>query len=168
MRRECWEHFPHHRLQRLQRKPIVSDPSMHHGTCVTHMPWCMLGSLTCGGGENVPGAHATHNFKYLARGPWHSLPMEPKYSMASCAGPWYIQWPWDSNMSWSNWRKMEYQGWCMENTMVRPWQDSLRRKLIDEFIGLKFPNQQKPYMTNPSHFVNFVTPSADKKIYLDN
>ena len=39
----------------LQRKPIVSDPGMHYGTCVTHVPWCMLGSLTRGGGENVPG-----------------------------------------------------------------------------------------------------------------
>ena len=28
---------------------------MHHGTCVTHVPWCMSGSLTRGGGENVPG-----------------------------------------------------------------------------------------------------------------
>ena len=28
---------------------------MHHGTCVTHVPWCMPGSLTCGDGENVPG-----------------------------------------------------------------------------------------------------------------
>ena len=26
--------------------PRVSDPDMHHGTCVTHVPWCMLGSLT--------------------------------------------------------------------------------------------------------------------------
>ena len=24
----------------------VSDPDMHHGTCVTHVSWCMLGSLT--------------------------------------------------------------------------------------------------------------------------
>ena len=23
----------------------VSDPDMHHGTCVMHVPWCMLGSL---------------------------------------------------------------------------------------------------------------------------
>ena len=44
--------FPRHRLQ---RKPLVSDPGMHHGTCVTHVPWCMSGSLTRGGGENVPG-----------------------------------------------------------------------------------------------------------------
>ena len=24
----------------------VSDPNRHHGTCVTHVAWCMLGSLT--------------------------------------------------------------------------------------------------------------------------
>ena len=28
--------------------PQVSDPDMHHGTCVTHVPWCMPGSLTIG------------------------------------------------------------------------------------------------------------------------
>ena len=26
----------------------VSDPNMRHGTSVTHVPWCMPGSLTCG------------------------------------------------------------------------------------------------------------------------
>ena len=57
---------------RLQRKPLVSDPDMHHGTCVTHVPWCISGSLNRGGGENVPGipgASATRNFSYLVRGP---------------------------------------------------------------------------------------------------
>ena len=39
----------------FKRKPLVSDPGMHHGTCVTHVPWCMSGSLICGDGENVPG-----------------------------------------------------------------------------------------------------------------
>ena len=24
----------------------VSNPNMHHGTCVMHVPWCMLGTLT--------------------------------------------------------------------------------------------------------------------------
>ena len=28
--------------------PQVNDPDMHHGTCVTHVPWCMPGSLTIG------------------------------------------------------------------------------------------------------------------------
>ena len=26
----------------------ASDPDMHHGTCVTHVPWCMPWSLTSG------------------------------------------------------------------------------------------------------------------------
>ena len=41
--------------RRFQRKPLVSYPGMHHGTCVTHVPWCMSGSLACSDGENVPG-----------------------------------------------------------------------------------------------------------------
>ena len=28
--------------------PQVNDPNMHQGTCVAHVPWCMLGSLTSG------------------------------------------------------------------------------------------------------------------------
>ena len=45
------ERFPRHRLQ---RKPSVSDPGMHHGT------WCMSGSLTHGDGKTFPvlPAHA--------------------------------------------------------------------------------------------------------------
>ena len=38
-----------------QRKPLVSNPGMHHGTCVTHVPWCISGSLIRSDGENVPG-----------------------------------------------------------------------------------------------------------------
>ena len=58
--------------------PQVRDPDMHHGTCVTHVPWCMSGSLISGflwsrrrGGNvpGIPGACASHNFTYLARGP---------------------------------------------------------------------------------------------------
>ena len=40
---------------------------------LAHVPWCMSGSLTRGGGENVPGipgAGATRNFTYLVRSPW--------------------------------------------------------------------------------------------------
>ena len=40
--------FPRHWLQ---RKPLVSDADMHHGTCVSHVPRCMSGSLIHGGGE---------------------------------------------------------------------------------------------------------------------
>ena len=40
---------------RFQRNPPVNDPGMHHGTCVTHVPWYMSGSLNRGGGEKVHG-----------------------------------------------------------------------------------------------------------------
>ena len=51
MRRECRERFPRHQLQ---RKLLVNDADMHHGRCVTHVPWCTSGSLTHGGGETFP------------------------------------------------------------------------------------------------------------------
>ena len=51
MRRECRDRFPRHRFK---RKSLVSEPGMHHGTCVTYVPWCMSRSLTRGGGVNVP------------------------------------------------------------------------------------------------------------------
>ena len=48
---------------------------------MTHVPWCMSGSLTRGGGENVssiPGTYVTRNFTYLVRGLciWTGTPME--------------------------------------------------------------------------------------------
>ena len=57
--------------------PRVSDPDMHHSTGVTHVPWCMPGSLTNGFLWNrwqekipgIPGACASPNFAYLVRGP---------------------------------------------------------------------------------------------------
>ena len=54
----------------------VSDPDMHHGTCRTHVSWCLPGLAVffeVGGGGNVPGipgACATHNFTYLVRSPF--------------------------------------------------------------------------------------------------
>ena len=58
--------------------PRVSNPDMHHGTCVTHVPWCMSGSLTSGflwsrwRGKRYRHSRCmrTPNFPYLARGPY--------------------------------------------------------------------------------------------------
>ena len=55
----------------FKRKPLISDPGMHHGKCLMHVSWCMSGSLSHGGKENVPGipgACATRNSTYLVRG----------------------------------------------------------------------------------------------------
>ena len=70
-RRECRERFP--------CQPRVSSPDMHHGTCVTHVPWCMPGSLTSGflwsrwrgKRSDIPCTCAHRSFAYLARGPWN-------------------------------------------------------------------------------------------------
>ena len=47
--------------------PRVSDPDTYHGTCVTHVPWCMTGSLTSGflwsrrGGKRSRRSRRMHN-----------------------------------------------------------------------------------------------------------
>ena len=73
----------------------VSDPDMHHGTCVTHMPWCMPGSLTSGlfeiGGEEsfpgIPGACTSRIFTYLVKGPCNVIAphQNAKGSWCHCA-----------------------------------------------------------------------------------
>ena len=64
---DAWNVFPC--SHRLQRKPLVSDPGMHHGMCVTHMSWSMSRPLTHDGAYNG-------NFTYLTRGPcmYHAKP----------------------------------------------------------------------------------------------
>ena len=75
----------------------ASYPDMHHGTCVTHVPWCMPGSLTndfpleSAVRENVPGipgACATRNVTYLVRGPCTN-----PITVASCLAPWRLKSP---------------------------------------------------------------------------
>ena len=85
MRWECRERFPRYRLPRTR---LVSDPGMHHGTCVTHVPWCMSESLTRGDGANVPGIPitcTTRNFRYLARGPW-----DMQSDVSTCGTLWNV------------------------------------------------------------------------------
>ena len=58
--------------------PRVSDPDMHHGMCVTHVPWCMSGSQTCGllwsrwrgkRSRHSRRMRTTCTFTYMVRGP---------------------------------------------------------------------------------------------------
>ena len=96
-RRVCRERFPHHRLQ---RKWLVSDSGMYPGTCVTHVPWCMSGSLTSRSGENTPGilgACATRNVTYLVKGLlyWNGLPSIPgnkRFNQITLPFPNFLGW----------------------------------------------------------------------------
>ena len=54
--------------------PWVSEPDMHHGTCVTHVPWCMPGSLTSGflwsrwRGKRSRHSRRMHNLQFYVSG----------------------------------------------------------------------------------------------------
>ena len=55
--------------------PRVSDPDMHQGTCVKHMPCCMPGSLTNGfflsrwRGKHSRHSQRMHNLQFYVSGP---------------------------------------------------------------------------------------------------
>ena len=59
----------------------ASDPDMHHGACVTHVPWCKPGSLTSGffwnrrRGNTFPAFPSMRNLQYYVSGKrpmrWH-------------------------------------------------------------------------------------------------
>ena len=64
--------------RRLQRKPLVSDLGMHHGTCVTHMRDVCRDRLPAVAGKCSRHSRCmrTRNFTYLVRGPCHSANQE--------------------------------------------------------------------------------------------
>ena len=101
--------FPRHGLQ---TKPLVNDPGMHRGAWVTHVPWCLSGSLTRGGGEKrsrhsrcmrnpqfyVPGMRPMHRLTVClphvaARwlGKCHMLPLTPWNADIMCIDV-YLTW----------------------------------------------------------------------------
>ena len=61
--------------------PRVSHPDLHQGSSVTHVPWCMPGSLTSGflwsqwwgNVPDIPGVNAACNITYLVRGPYNHI-----------------------------------------------------------------------------------------------
>ena len=63
--------------------PQVTDPGMHHGTCVTHVPWCMPESLTSGflwnwrRGKRSRHSRRMRNLQFCVSG---KRPINPNFS----------------------------------------------------------------------------------------
>ena len=132
---------------RLQRKLLVSDPDMHHGTCVTHVPWCMSGSLNRGGGENVPGipgACATHNITYPPRGPWGAnLIMDNSETGGiGLAGERFIRYQ-QSKYEFPDLTIRKVMWWCVNNVRqcIKLWLSYLHRLLMNTICSL--PKQKE-------------------------
>ena len=76
--------------------PPVSDSDMHQGTCVTHMPWCMLGSLTSSflwslwWGKYSQHSQSMCNPQFYVSG---------KRPMDCCSGAWITK----TNLCWYPW-----------------------------------------------------------------
>ena len=96
--------------------PRVSDIDMHHGTCVTHVPWCMPGSITNDflwsrwreKRPGIPGACASRNFRYLVRG---SLLCHLKHVWNKMTKVMH-------NLHWLNWRPYRLGVECIENDVL--------------------------------------------------
>ena len=62
--------------------PRVSDPHIHHGTCMTHVPWCRSGSLTSGfllksvAGKPFPASRCMRKTQFSVSS---KRPMVPKF-----------------------------------------------------------------------------------------
>ena len=63
---------------------LIIDPDLHHGTCVTHVPWCIPGSLTSGflwsrwrgNVPGIPGACATRNLRIWYETHWTLMTLQ--------------------------------------------------------------------------------------------
>ena len=68
--------------------PQVSNPNMHHGMCVTHVPWCMSGLLTSGflwsrwRGKRSRHSRRMHNPQFYVSG---KRPIEHGPAPISCS-----------------------------------------------------------------------------------
>ena len=127
MRRECRERFPY---RHLQRKPLAGNPGMHHGTCVTHVPWYMSGSLTCGGGKTfpaLPSACTTRDFTYLVRGPFHTY-------LAKCMAAFIKR-----HVSWSK-KKHAWLGHLAKTLVPVTWMCVLKPRPYRRYRGMDGTN----------------------------
>ena len=95
--------------------PQVSDPDMHHGTCVTHVPWCMPGSPTSGfiwnrrRGETIPAFPARmRNLQFYVSG---KRPMMWWERWLSTSWIFHLLWVWGNRSFHNEWMLFVNMRW---------------------------------------------------------
>ena len=77
----------------------ISDTDMHHGTCVTHVPWCMPGSQTSGflwsrwRGKRSGHSQRMHNLQFYVSGNCNNM----THSFMTKAYSYFVHWSWKLN-----------------------------------------------------------------------
>ena len=147
--------------------PRVSDPDMHHNTCVTHVPWCMPGSLTSGflwswwRGKYSRHSRRMHNPQFYVSG---KRPM-PSCVMMSSWKYWAVWEGEPTNTNETNGLLMGYHwnivcsvdiAWCNQND-IRVERDGVCW-WSDTYLGLKHRSNEKG-IGNSSHTSQSTLPS---------
>ena len=70
--------------------PQFSNPDIHHGTCITHMPWCMLGSQTRGVPWSRCCGKCSQHFPRMHNPQFYVTGKRPMYMFAVLYYSWHI------------------------------------------------------------------------------
>ena len=109
--------------------PWVSNPDMHHGTCVTHVPWCMSRSLTSGflwirwRGKRSRHSRRMRNLQFYISGKRPIVPLQPP--------PHKHPHPHHYTTMHPNPVTLWYEKSNASNNMIIKWKQIIKRNRID-------------------------------------
>ena len=116
-------------------KPLIRNPGMHHGTCVTHVPWCMSGSLTCGGrGKRSRHSRRMHNPQFYVSG---KRPMVARMSWL-CSRCWWAPWTSKCNVTDACCDKVTYPGREPPSRTTLSWSKIMLRPAQLDPLGISW------------------------------
>ena len=135
--------------------PLVSDPDMHHGTCLTHVPGCMPGSLTSGflwsrwHGKRSRHSQRMRNPRFYESG---ERPMEHWFDRTAVVGN-------DPYMRWNG------EQWLWSACMICHCQHAwwTHTEVLNQFAGkmlwkLMEANQNAEYFSNGEYHMLYWGP----------
>ena len=109
--------------------PRVNDPDMHHGTCVTHVPWCMSGSQTRGFLRSRRQGETFQAFPAHAQTTILRIWQEAHVTIAAC----YKRSSWTSQITGPNLAHIMWgKAWLMDcdRQLVHKWYNNIYNNFI--------------------------------------